>query len=349
MRISVAEIAKHLNGEIEGQESLELVGLAEIAEASSEHLCFAKSEDYLGALEASAAGAVIVAKAFPSLEGKTLIRVDDPGLGFIQAMELFALDTSFSGIHQTAVIAPSAQLGKDVGIGPHEVIEEGARIGSGVCIRAGAYIGENASIGDQSDVGSNVSILWACRIGKRCLLHPGVCIGSDGYGFRWLSDHHHKIPQQGIVVVGDDVEIGANTCIDRATMGATRIGTGTKIDNLVHIAHNNQIGEHVILAGQVGFAGSSKVGDRVMMAGQVGISDHVEIGAGTFIGGKAAVTRSLPADSNVWGIPARPLQDFKKQFAVQSRLPEMQRQLKQQQKQLEALEARLAELEDRSS
>ena len=165
-------------------------------------------------------------------------------------------------------------------------------------------------------------------------MHPGVCIGADGYGFRWLDDHHHKIPQLGIVVIGNNVEIGANACIDRATMSETRIGDGTKIDNLVHVAHNNNVGKHVIMTALVGIAGSCKIGDGVMLGGQAGIIDHVEIKEAVMVGAKALVTKNLAANSKVWGIPARPLDKNKKQLANLARLPGLISLLNEQREEL---------------
>lgn len=347
MPIPITRIAEHLEGELEGDESLRLIGFAEIDEASAEHLCFAKTESYLPALEASSAGAVIVSKQFPSIDGKTLIRVDDPGLAFIQAMEMFSPDRSFSGIHESAVIDPSARLGEDVDIGPNVVIEEGARVGTRVRIRAGAFIGAGVTIGDDCDIGPNVSVLQDCKIGRNCLLHPGVCIGADGYSFQWLNDHHHKIPQLGIVVVGDNVEIGANACIDRATMSETRIGEGTKIDNLVHIGHNNNVGKHVIMTALVGIAGSCKIGDGAIFGGQAGVIDHVEIEQAAMVGAKSLVTKNIAADSKVWGIPARPMEKTKRQLADLARVHNLTRQLSEQRQELQELKLRLAELENK--
>jgi UDP-3-O-[3-hydroxymyristoyl] glucosamine N-acyltransferase len=214
-----------------------------------------------------------------------------------------------------------------------------------VRILGGAFIGAGVSIGDDSEIGPNVSILHGCKIGRNCLLHPGVCIGADGYGFRWLGDHHHKIPQLGIVVIGDDVEIGANACIDRATMGETRIGDGTKIDNLVHIAHNNQVGRNVIMTALVGIAGSCKIGDGAVFAGQAGVIDHVEIGEAAMVGAKALVTKNCAANTTVWGIPARSLDKTRKQLAAVARLPGLVRRLFKQGEELEELKRRVAELE----
>lgn len=347
MSIPITQIAEHLDGELEGDDSLRLVGLAEIDEACTDQLCFAKSVHFLAALEASSTGAAIVPKQFPSIKGKTLIRVEDPGLGFIRAMEMFSPDRSFTGVHASAVVASSVQLGEKAGIGPNVVIEEGARIGARVRIRAGAFVGTDVTIGDDSDIGSNVSILHGCKIGQNCLLHPGVCIGADGYGFRWLGDHHHKIPQLGIVVIGDNVEIGANACIDRSTMSETRIGDGTKIDNLVHIAHNNKVGKHVIMTALVGVAGSCKIGDGAVLAGQAGLIDHVEIKQGVLVGAKALVTKNFGANAKVWGIPARSLDKTKKQLAAVARLPGLVRQLNEQGETLKELKQRLTELENK--
>ena len=345
MTLEITRIAQHLQGELEGDATLSLRGMAEISAAQADQLCFAESEQYLEALRASHAGAVIVPLDFPALAGKVLIRVANPRLGFIRAMELFAPDHGFSGVHPSAVVAKSADLGEGVGIGPNVVVEEGAVIGAGACIRAGAYIGAGAVVGADTDIGPGVSILHDCRIGERCLLHPGVCIGADGYGFRWLEDHHHKIPQLGRVVVEDDVEIGANSCIDRATLGETRIGAGTKLDNLVHIAHNNRVGRHVIMTALVGIAGSSEIGDRVVLAGQAGVIDHVKLGDDVQVMAKSLVTKDIPARSTIWGIPARPMARAMKQLANLTRLPGLLRRVQDQQAQIDALQARISELE----
>lgn len=349
MSFSVITIAEHLEGTVEGDTSLSFIGLAEIEQAQPDQLCFAESTKYLPAIESSSAGALIVHRDFPSLVGKTLIRVDNPRLGFIQAMELFSPDHTFSGVHESSVIAASVELGQNVGIGPNVVIEEGVKIGSNVFIRAGTFIGESVTIGNNCDIGPNVSILYGCTIGSNCLLHPGVCIGSDGYGYRWLQDHHHKIPQLGTVVVEDNVEIGSNSCIDRATMAETRIGTGTKIDNLVHIAHNNKIGKNVIMTALVGIAGSSKIGDGVILAGQAGVIDHVEIEKGVMVGAKSLVTKDIRANENVWGIPARPMSKTKKQLASIFKLPRALQQIISVRKELDALKTRLEKLESRQS
>ena len=348
MSFPVSQIAEHLQGDLEGDPSLSFVGMAEIDKARFDQMCFAESDKYLPALEASSAGAVIVPKNFPTLAGKALIRVDNPRLGFIQAMELFAPDLTFTGVHPSAVVAASAELGENVGIGPNVVIEAGASIGSNVCIRAGVFIGADVKIGNGSDIGANTTILHGCTIGRDCLLHPGVCIGADGYGYRWLEDHHHKIPQLGGVVVEDQVEIGANSCIDRATMGETRIGMGTKIDNLVHIAHNNQLGKHVILTALVGIAGSSTIGDGVVMGGQAGVIDHVRLGKGVQVGAKCLVTKDFEANEKIWGIPARPAQQTKKQLSGLSRLTGVFRRLKETRDELNELKARVAALEQKS-
>ena len=233
---------------------------------------------------------------------------------------------------------PTARIGKGASIAPGATVAAGARVGARTRIAEGAFVGEGAEIGDDSVLHANVVVAPRCVVGSRCILHPGVVVGSDGFGYVWDGQRHRKIPQVGTVRIGDDVEIGANSAIDRATLGETVVGRGTKIDNLVQIGHNVVIGEDVILCGQVGIAGSARIEDRATLAGQVGVNDHVTIGKGAIATGQAGVTGSIASGLVVSGMPAAPHRDFLRRAAVVARLPELARRV-------EALEKKLSEIE----
>ena len=218
-------------------------------------------------------------------------------------------------------------------------------IGARSQIPAGVYLGRGVRIGTDCDIGPNAALMDGTLIGHRCILHPGVVLGADGYGFQWTDDQHHEIPQFGRVAVEDDVEIGANTCIDRATLGETRIGRGSKFDNLVQVGHKNHIGEHIVMVAPSGIAGSSRLGNGVVVAGQVAITDHVVVGEGAQIGGQSGVTGDLEPGVKVWGTPARPTARVLRERAALARLPELLRAFRRQEKELDELRDRIAMLE----
>jgi UDP-3-O-[3-hydroxymyristoyl] glucosamine N-acyltransferase len=339
------EVARAIGAELEGDAAIRVQGIAPLDQAGPDELCYAESAKLLDGVRAGLAGAVIVGPDFPALAGRNLLRAGDPRAGFMRALELFRPDRRLSGLHPSAVVSTEATLAADVGVGPLAVIEPGAEIGAGSQIRAGAYIGRDVQIGVGCDIGETVVLLDGTVVGDRCTLHPGVVLGADGYGYHWMGDHHHKIPQLGIVVIEDDVEIGAHTCIDRATLGETRIGFGSKLDNLVHIAHNNRIGRHVLLTGQVAIAGSSRLGDGVVAGGQAGVADHVTVGDGVQIGAQAGVIGDIAAGEKVWGTPARPMGGMLREQAALARLPELLRAFRRQEKELQTLRDRIAALE----
>lgn len=342
---TLAEVARAIGAELEGDAAIRVQGIAAPDHAGPRELCYAESAKLLDQVRAGEAAAVIVGRDFPALAGRNLLRAGDPRIGFVRALELFRPDRRLAGRHPSAVIDAEALLAADVGIGPLAVVAAGAKIGAGSQIRAGAYIGREVQIGADCDIGENAVLLDGTVIGERCILHPGVVLGADGYGFQWTGDHHHKIPQLGIVVIEDDVEIGANSCVDRATLGETRIGRGSKLDNLVQVGHNNRIGRHVLLISQVGIAGSCRLGDGVVAAGQAAISDHVSVGDGVQIGGQAGVIGDIEAGEKVWGTPARPMGGVLREQAALARLPELLRAFRRQEKELEVLRDRMAALE----
>ena len=345
--LTLGEVARVIGARLEGQAGRAVDGMASLTDAGRNDLCYAESAKLADAVRGSAAAGVIVGEDFPASSGQNLLRVTRPRIGFIRALELFSPDRRQPGVHPSAVIADDAELGDDVGIGPFVVVEANARIGDGVQVRAGVFVGRDVQIGAQSDIGPNCTLMDGTRIGARCILHAGVVLGADGYGYQWLDDHHHKIPQIGVVVIGDDVEIAANSCIDRATLGETRIGSGSKLDNLVHVAHNNVIGEHVLLTAHVAIAGSSRLGNGVVIGGQGGVSDHVNIGEGVQIGAQAGVINDLADGEKVWGTPAHNMTQVMREQVLIGRLPQMQQRLRRQEKELEALRDRIATLEAR--
>ena len=342
---TLGEIAREIGASLEGLAERAVRGMAPLDTAGPGELCYAESPGLVDKVRGSNAAGVIVGEDFPAIAGCNLLRVKNPKVGFVRAMELFRRDERFSGVHVSAMVADDVEIAADAGVGPLAVLESGVSVGPRSQVRAGVFIGRGVRIGADCDIGPNAVLLDGTVVGDRCILHPGVVLGSDGYGFHWMGDHHHKIPQLGIVVIEDDVEIGANTCIDRATLGETRIGRGSKFDNLVHIAHNNQIGHHVLLTGQVAVAGSSRLGNGVVAGGQAGIADHVEIGDGVQIGAQSGVIGNLAAGEKVWGTPARPMGRVMREQAALGKLPELLKAVRRQEKELQALRDRIALLE----
>jgi len=323
----------------------EIRGVSTLEHAGPQDLCFAEGAVGPEAIAASQAGHILVGETFPEVPDKRLTRVADPRGSFFAIADCFLPDPDITGVHPGAVIHPEAELGEGVAVGACAVVSAGVRIGSGSRIGCGVYLGPGVRIGSDCLIAANVTIQRDCELGDRCVLHPGVVIGGDGFGFRWDGSGHRKVPQLGRVVVEDDVEIGCNSCVDRATLGITRVGRGTKIDNLVQVAHNVMIGQHCIFAGQAGVAGSSTIGNGVVVAGQVAISDHLRVGDGAQLGGQAGVVKDVASKEAVFGTPARPVRQALRENAALARLPDLLKQVKQQQELIERLEARLAKLE----
>lgn len=324
---------------------LQIGGVNTLELADATDLCFAEKAEQAAAVEASRAGAVIVPEDFPALSGPVLIRSPRPRQDFFHIAESFAPARDFHGIHPSAVIHPEARLGRDVAVGPCAVIAAATHIGDGCSIGAGCYLGPGVTLGTDCLIEANVTILRDSQLGDRCIVHSGAVIGGDGFGFSWDGTGHRKIPQLGRVVIEDDVDIGCNSCVDRATLGETRIRRGTKIDNLVQVAHNTDIGAHVILVSQAGVAGSSTVGTGAVIAGQVAISDHVNVGAGARVGGQSGVTKDVSAGATVFGTPARPMKDTLRELAALSQLPALLKQIRSQTQELARLRERLEALE----
>jgi len=323
MKFTTAEIAKLLDGEVIGDASAALTGFAAAEHAQPGDLTFAETDDYFAAAEKSAATAVIAGKNSASAD-KIVIRVANPRIAFAKALAVFFPEPKFAaGIHPSAVIAASAQIDPTAHIGPHCTIGERVKLGANVVLQSGDFIGDDSVLGDETNLFPNVTIYARSQIGRRVRIHAGTVIGSDGFGYVFDTGFHRKVPQVGNIIIGDDVEFGSNVSVDRGALGSTIIGKGTKIDNLVHIAHNVEIGEHSILCGQVGIAGSAKLGNYCVLAGQVGIAGHLKIGNRVTIGSKAGVMHNVP-DGETWlGMPAQPDKQAKRVVIAIQRLPDL--------------------------
>lgn len=339
----VRELAEWLAATFEGDGEKELTGVAPLEAAGSTELAFVSNRKAAQQAQASAAGCLIVPLDFPNPGGRTLIRVAEPRTAFARAVVRFHPPAAPTpGIHPTAVVHPAAEVAADVEIGPLAVIGEGARIGSRCRIGAGCRIGKRVTIGEGSVLHAGVTIYDDVDIGRNVILHSGCVIGADGFGFVMAGDHYEKFPQIGRVVIEDDVEIGANSCVDRAALGVTWIGQGTKLDNLVHVAHNCRIGRHVVVAAQTGFSGGVVVEDYAVIGGQVGIGDKARIETRAVLGSGCGVLSSkiIRRGQVVWGTPARPLKEYLEQLANLSRLGELKRQVNELVERLARLESR---------
>ena len=325
MTRTMKELADFLGCALDGDGAVPVSGVASPASAGAEDLIYVESARHLDRATASAARGVVIAPDL-SIPGKILLRAVNPKLAFARAAEWLIPPAPIAkGIHPTSIIAPSAQLSPGAAVGPYVVIEDNVRIGAGTEIGAFCFLGRASRLGEGCRLYPRVTLYAGARIGNRVVLHSGAVIGSDGFGYIAESGKRLKFPQVGEVEIRDDVEIGANTTIDRGSLDRTEIGVGTKLDNLVHIAHNVSIGENTVIAAQTGISGSSMIGKDVAIGGQVGIADHCEIEDGATIGAQAGIPSGKIVRSRqiVWGTPARPLDKFKKQFAWFSRLPEL--------------------------
>ena len=344
MQFTLGELAERLGAELRGDASVVIRSAAGIKDAGDGDITFLANGKYRSFLRKTGASAVIVGPGISSGSLPALVATD-PYRSFLEVLHLFrpAPDLPPSGIDPSAIVSPEASLGERVSIGPHAVVQAGAVLGDDVAVMAGAFVGARSRIGAQTRLYPNAVVREDVEIGARCLLQPGAVVGSDGFGFAATSEGHVKIPQIGRVVVEDDVEIGANSTIDRATTGATRIGRGTKIDNLVHVAHNVEIGSHSILCAQVGISGSTKIGSWVTLAGQAGLAGHIELGDGARVGAQSGVTKSIPEGETVSGYPAADHTKAKRVYASMRHLPEALRVLRELERRIAELEARLGE------
>jgi UDP-3-O-[3-hydroxymyristoyl] glucosamine N-acyltransferase len=314
--LSCAEIARIVGGQLVNENNaIKITGVASLEEANESHISFLGNEKYAPQVKLSRAGVTLIPENYPPEDNKSYIICKNPSAAFSQAIDLFAPEAiSFpSEIHKSASVSESAKIGQGCHVGPNVVILDYAIIGDNTVISAGSVVGHYASVGNDCLIHPNVTIRERCIIGNRCIIHSGTAIGSDGFGFIPGKDGHKKIPQVGIVVLEDDVEIGSCVCIDRARFGKTKIGKGTKIDNLVQIAHNVEIGQHCFIVSQSGIAGSTKLGNFVIMAAQAGIAGHLQVGNGVTMMGRAGVTKDIEDGETVFGFPAAKKKDFVRQ------------------------------------
>jgi UDP-3-O-[3-hydroxymyristoyl] glucosamine N-acyltransferase len=338
MEKTLNELAQLVDGEVIGDGAVTIVGVAPIEDAGKGQITFIAHPRYVAQLHETEASAVIVSPKVGEAD-KPLLRVVNPYLAFAKILGIFAhRPYEPRGVDQRAWVSPTAELGEDVSIFPFVYVGDHTQIDNRVILFPGVFVGDNSVIGDDTLIYPNVSIYEASRIGKRVILHSGVVIGSDGFGFARDGRRSVKIPQVGTVEIGDDVEIGANTTIDRAAMGKTIIQRGTKIDNLVQVAHSVTIGEDSIIVAQVGIAGSSKVGANVILAGQVGVRDHIEIGNNAMVGPQSGVAKDIPPNLAVMGSPSIPHKEYLKAVTTFPKLPEMWKKIGQ-------LEAKVRHLE----
>ena len=321
MTFTLQELATLSGGELIGDPKLQITGAASLGEATPGEISFFANRRYIGLLRKTCASAIFVPPDFAEPINAAQVRVSNPTKAFEQVLLKFAPSavTFAPGIHSTAIVDPSVQLGERVSIQPLAVIEAGTRIGDDTIVGAGSYIGHETVIGSACHIYPQVTIRERSKIGSRVIVHSGAVIGADGFGFEMVDGRQEKIQQLGIVQIDDDVEIGANTTIDRARFGRTWIQEGAKIDNLVQIAHNVVIGKNTVIAAQSGIAGSVQIGQRVLIGGQVGVIGHIEIGDNTAIGAQSGISKNISGGA-WWASPAVPLAEAKQQIAWVRRL-----------------------------
>lgn len=327
LKLSYPQIQGITCGTLVNQGAGQLYKVSEPSEADATTIVFLEQDKLLEQVQSSAAGLVITTEAYrQALDGRPLLIVENPYFSLMVLINYWLAQEDANRlyqIHPSAIIAADVHYEGEVSIGAHVVIESGCVLGNKAIIEAGCHLGANVIIGNGTRLMPGVTIYNSCRLGKNCLIHSGVVIGADGFGFMLMSEKQQKIPQVGNVCIGDDVEIGANSCVDRATLGSTIIGDGTKIDNMVQIGHNCLIGKHCILCAQVGLAGSTVLGDYVYLAGQVGAAGHLKIGNRAMVGAQSGIVGNIPDDARYFGYPAIDSGIQKRIMAIQKSLPEM--------------------------
>jgi len=344
MRYTLGEIARLVNGELIGDPNEVITGISGIKEAKEGDITFLANSKYSCLMDTTKASAVITARDAGEFK-KPVIKTDNPSVAFTRVVSLVAPNDVRhpQGVHPTAVISPQAKLAEGVAVGAYTVIEEAVEIGRDTIVYSGCYVGRNTKIGRDCLIYPHVSIRERVEISNRVIIHSGAVIGSDGFGFAMVRGVQKKIPQIGTVLIEDDVEIGANVTIDRARFDKTVIGKGTKIDNLVQIAHNVITGENCIIVAQAGVSGSTVLGEGVILAGQAGLVGHIRIGDKAVVAAQAGVTKSVPAGIKVSGYPAKPHAEAKRVNACIQRLPELHKKIKELEAKISQLQKQLEE------
>ncbi len=340
MTRSATEVAEHVGGRLFGDGSVAIERAAALDTAQSGDIAYVEEEKFFALANDSHASCLIVPAGFTAHDAApALIEVNRPKLAFARAAELLHPQKRREPfVHPTAAIAETANIDLTVYVGPHVSIGERTRVAAGTRLEAGVSIGDNVIIGNDCVLHPGVVLYDNVSLGDRVILHAGVVIGADGFGYVRDDMGHHKFPQRGTVVIEDDVELGAHTCVDRAALGQTRIGRGTKIDNLVHVGHNCDIGERVVIAAQTGISGSVTIEDDVVIGGQVGFGDHIHVQTGAVIGSKAGILPGKIVRPGVWwGIPIQPLEDYKRLNAHLARVPQMREEIKELKEQIAEL------------
>jgi UDP-3-O-[3-hydroxymyristoyl] glucosamine N-acyltransferase len=337
----VRELAEWLGATFEGDGEKDLAGVAPLESAGASELSFIGGRRGAAGAEASTAGCLLVPVDWPSPSFRTVIRVPEPRTAFARAVSRFHPTAELSpGVHPSAVVGKDVEMGALVYIGPHSVVGDGTRIGVATSVGAGCVVGKRVVLGEGCVLHPNVTVYDNVDIGRGTVIHSGAVIGADGFGYVNDRGRWHKFPQVGRVEIGDFVEIGANSCVDRAALGVTSIGEGTKLDNMVHVGHNCRIGCHVVIAAQTGFSGGVVVEDHAVIGGQVGIGDKARIESGAVLGSGCGVltAKIVRSGQTVWGTPARPLRQHLEQLANLARLPELRREFVELKRRLTALE-----------
>lgn len=347
MEFTAGMIAGLIEGTVVGDPGAIVNNFAKIEEGKPGCISFLANDKYEHYIYETESSVVLVNNNFePKKEIKaTLIKVADAREAVAKLLQAYeSMKPKRTGISDLAFIDPSAKVGENCYIGPFVAIAEGVEIGDGCVLHPHVTIGKNAKVGENTEIYSNAVIYHDCKVGNRCILHAGCVIGADGFGFQPTPEGYDKIPQIGIAIIEDDVEIGANTCVDRAVMGATIVHKGVKVDNLVQIAHNVVVGSHTVMSGQTGIAGSTKIGEWCMLGGQVGVSGHINIPDRTMVGAQSGITSTIKqAGTTIMGYPAFGSQDFFRSSAIFRRLPEMNRTILQLQKEIEELKKQIQE------
>jgi len=338
--IKLAEIAAKLGGEVVGNDDIEISDVAKIEDAREGEITFLANAKYAKFLKETKASAVIVSEEVTQAGDIPLLVVQNPYFAFLKTVQIFYPSASLieKGIHDTAVIGEGTELGESLSVGPYVVIGRRCHIGNGTVIMPGVVMGDDVRVGENCIIHARVCLREKIVLGNRVIIHDGTVVGSDGFGFVPEEGKYHKIPQVGTVVIEDDVEIGANTTIDRATLGETRIKKGAKLDNLIQVAHNCTIGEDTVIAGQAGLSGSTHLGRGVRVGGQAGFAGHLSVGDGAAVGAQSGVNKSVPQGMLVFGYPAKPhMEEFRIQAALK-KLPKLLKEIKDLKNRIRKLE-----------